>query len=127
MVSKIQFMMMTVMTTLNWFPLSTILDLIRIVGAEKESGMKEMLNIMGVSLRMQWAAWWARAVVVLFPVALFVSATMALLFDYISFGVLFALMLCYFAAFTSSAFFITCWWVCGRCLAGGDWLGVIFG
>ena len=85
------------------------IDIIRIVGEEKESGMKEMLCIMGVTFRMQWAAWWARAAVFLIVLVLVLSATIAVIYNYVSFGVVFLLVLSYFVAFTALAFFITCW------------------
>ena len=86
-----------------------MIDFIRIVGEEKESGMKELLCIMGVTFRMQWAAWWARATVFMLPLALILSSTLAIMYTYVSFGVTFLLVFSYFVAFTALAFFITCW------------------
>ena len=84
-------------------------DLVFAVAAEKETGMKELLCIMGVSKRMQWLAWWARAWVIVLPVSLLLSVSIQLVFKNIGFYIILPLVLLYGCSIISLAFFITCW------------------
>ena len=84
-------------------------ELIFIVAKEKESGMKEMLSIMGVSLRMQWFAWWARALAGAVFASVIVAIGIVIIYPNINLGVILILLLSYCLAFISFAFFITTW------------------
>ena len=84
-------------------------EIIFIVAQEKESGMKEMLSIMGVSLRMQWFAWWARALSTAVGVSFIITIGCLIISPNINFGVILLLLLSYNVALISFAFFITTW------------------
>ena len=86
-------------------------DLIHTVASEKDSGMKEMLCIMGVSFRLQWLAWWSRALVVFLPISFINTITLAFIYVSVGSGVIILLLLCYSLAITSLAFLIACWYV----------------